>query len=109
MGVLVEQAAKWKPVATETGTEVRVSYRCPTCHREQAVALQPPPWQVPVLADDEALFVTHNDPEGQAAANRFEARRAAGEVEHEQQDVISTQLWCHGCGKGTEVTVRREG
>jgi hypothetical protein len=111
----VTGGTKWQPRIADTGAEWLVAYRCPTCRRPQAVHVQPGGWQAPVVADDEDATgaAPNNDvPEGsegrlnrELAVRRWETRRRAGDVEHETLPDFTTQLWCHQCQKGSDITL----
>jgi hypothetical protein len=76
----------WQPRVSDGTAEWRLDYRCPTCGMAHTVTLQPAPWTVPTEP------VT-------------EERRRAGSIKHADVDELETQVWCHRCGKGADVTV----
>lgn len=96
----------WTPTVSDTGREWVINYCCPFCQRLQALHIQPGGWTVPVVPDNEnhtgQSFVRN---ETTAEVQRWEKRRAAGEIKHEVQSEFVTELWCHACQKGVEVTL----
>lgn len=91
MTVTVEGAKRWDPRVADAGAELLLTGTCPTCGRRLVHNVQPPPWSAP--AADEF------DEDG----NVDEQRRRAGSVRHEDTATLTMQLWCHPCGKGTDV------
>lgn len=102
----VSGAPKWKPAVAVGIHEWQLGYTCPTCHRQYVFNLQPGGRVAPVVADDE-------DAAGESGTwgatspetLRWEARRAAGKVEHVAQPEFTFQMWCYTCEKGADVTI----
>lgn len=86
MTTIVTGGDGWGAHVAEGPAEWRVTYHCPGCNGLHVLLLQPPPWSEPVGRADEA-------------------RRRAGGIEHRDVDDVSTQLWCHRCGRGADVIV----
>jgi hypothetical protein len=102
----IEGAAEWSPIVTDNGSEWQISYRCPTCNRVQVIHVQAGNWETPIVEEDEdATGHPVNVSETTTEVERWEARRAAGEIEHELQTEFTTQLWCHSCQKGADITL----
>jgi hypothetical protein len=74
----IEGAAEWEPEIVPAAHEWQLRWRCPTCRMSDSANVQPLPWQVPT---DDGL---------------------------EDVDEITTEVWCHRCGHGTDVTVTQE-
>jgi transcription elongation factor Elf1 len=84
----INGAKRWKPQVAETAGVLEVAFVCPSCGRDLQIRLQPPPWLEPV---------------GEITEDAL----AAGEVVHAELDEITTELWCHRCQIGAEVTVQQ--
>lgn len=109
MSLTVTGGTKWNPLVSAGGPEIRLDYTCPTCHRSQTINLQTDVWQAPMVPDGEdASGHPLRANESTAEVRAWEQRRADGTVEHEVMDAVTTQLWCHQCQKGTEVTLTEQ-
>jgi Zn finger protein HypA/HybF involved in hydrogenase expression len=86
--ITVAGADDWQAAVSEGPREWRLDYVCPTCNGANTIMLQPAPWKVP------AEHVT-------------EERRRAGNIKYNDVDELETQVWCHRCGQGVDVTVSR--
>src|SRR3954447_7041988 len=107
MAVTVSGAAKWRPAVAEGRADMRLDYQCPTCHVDQSAALQALPWSTPVVADgeDASGLVHFPDTAPSDEVTAWEQRRADGKVRHETAHEVTTQIWCHRCQQGADVTV----
>lgn len=97
---------QWEPSLHSNGREWILSYECPTCTRPQVLHIQAGGWETPVVDEDEdatgqSSVANETTPE----VRRWERRRATEDIVHELQSEITTQLWCHSCQKGVDITL----
>lgn len=101
-----EGAEDWQPRVIPTGREWLITYECPTCNRPQALNVQAGNWEVPIVyPDEDATGRVRRANETSEEAMRWEVRRAAGEIEHVLESQFTTQLWCHQCQHGADLTL----
>ena len=81
---------EWRVTAASIGAEVQVHFTCPSCSRSYLINLQPPPWHRPAK-------ISESD---------FEVQRVSGDIRHVELDVITSELWCHPCGRGASIELR---
>lgn len=85
-------AKNWNPRIVHGGEEepdYQIRFTCPNCNQDYRVNIQSPPWLEPIGVDD---------PD-------FERRRQRNQVDHVEVNELSTQLWCHRCGIGGDMTL----
>jgi hypothetical protein len=105
VGITVDADTEWSVNVTETPDELGLFYVCPKCARRLMLNIQLPPWSEP--AENVARFGA-TDGHHEAGFADFEARRSMGMIEHVEVDVMRTQVWCHLCDMGADVTLTRE-